>query len=263
METSSQTLWINSELSEIWIDKAKCGCHQNFNITFLLFFISYYLNVIKHSSDWNSQWDPWKISSEEKKPWVSVEILDLCGKRRELRKKRFEPEGSEKYKEVTNNIKRCMKKAEENWIGEQCSETEETLRKNNSKRSYQLVKDLTTVKQREATTVQDRSGKCLTEEWDVLNRWTEYCAELYNHNANGDKPVLDCPQTDTEDDHPTLRKEVEAALQSLKTGKSAGVDNVQAELGCSVHHPSNHDSQIPIPPGWPKPPQHMGPPGWP
>ncbi|WP_419584635.1 hypothetical protein, partial [Thiolapillus sp.] len=51
----------------------------------------------------------------------------------ELRKKRFEPEGSEKYKEVNNNIKRCMKKAKENWIGEQCSEIEENLRKNNSK----------------------------------------------------------------------------------------------------------------------------------
>ena len=70
-------------------------------------------------------------------------------KRRELRKKRLEPEGSEKYKEVNNNIKRCMKKAKENWIGEQCSEIKENLRKNNSKRAYQLVKDLTTVKQGE------------------------------------------------------------------------------------------------------------------
>ena len=33
----------------------------------------------------------------------------------------------------------------QNWIGEQCSEIEENLRKNNSKRAYQLVKDLTTV----------------------------------------------------------------------------------------------------------------------
>ena len=39
-----------------------------------------------------------------------------------------------------------MKKAKENWIGEQCSEIEENLRKDNSKRAYQLVKDLTTVK---------------------------------------------------------------------------------------------------------------------
>ena len=34
-----------------------------------------------------------------------------------------------------------MKKAKENLIGEQYSETEENLRKNNSKRAHQLVKD--------------------------------------------------------------------------------------------------------------------------
>ena len=103
-----------------------------------------------------------------KKPWITAEILDLCDKRRELRKKKFEPEGAEKYKEVNNNIKRCMKKAKENWKGEQCSEIEENLRKNNSKRAYQVVKDLTTVKQGKATTVQDHSIKCLTEEWLIV-----------------------------------------------------------------------------------------------
>ena len=41
---------------------------------------------------------------------------------------------------------------------------------------------------------------------------------------------MDCPQTDTEDDHPILRKEVEAAVQSVKKGKSAGVNNIPAEL---------------------------------
>ena len=65
---------------------------------------------------------------QKKKPWIIAEILDQCDKRRELRKKRFEPEGSEKYKEVNNNIKRYMKKAKENLIGEQCSEIEENLR---------------------------------------------------------------------------------------------------------------------------------------
>ncbi|WP_419592637.1 hypothetical protein, partial [Thiolapillus sp.] len=42
--------------------------------------------------------------------------------------------------------------------------------------------------------------------------------------------VLNCTQTDTEDDHPILCREVEAAVQSLKKGKSAGVDNIPAEL---------------------------------
>ena len=65
-----------------------------------------------------------------------------------------------------------MKKARENWIGGQCSETEENLRKNNIKRAYQLVKDLTTVQQWKATNVQDLSGKCLTETRDTepMNR---------------------------------------------------------------------------------------------
>ena len=117
-----------------------------------------------------------KHRQKKKTTLVTAEILDLRDKKRELRKKRFELEESEKYKEVNNNIKRCMKKAKENWIGEQCSKIEENLRKNNSKRAHQLVKNLTAVKQGKVTTV-----------------------------------------------------------QSLKKGKSAGVDNIPAEN--SVHFP--------------------------
>ena len=65
-----------------------------------------------------------------------------------------------------------MKKAKENWVGERCSEIEDNLKRNNSKRAYELVIDLTTVKQGKVTTVQDHSGKCLTEERQILNRWT-------------------------------------------------------------------------------------------
>ena len=73
---------------------------------------------------------------QKKKLWVTAEILDLCNRRRKLRKKQFKPEGYEKYKGVSNIIKRCVKKGKK-WIGEQCSEIEENLRKNNSKRAYQ------------------------------------------------------------------------------------------------------------------------------
>ena len=63
-----------------------------------------------------------------------------------------------------------------------------------------------------------------------MNRWTEYCSELYNYKASGDPSILICPQTDTEDDHPILRREVAATVQSLKKGKSAGVNSIPAEL---------------------------------
>ena len=64
----------------------------------------------------------------------------------------------------------------------------------------------------------------------ILSRWTEYSSELYNYKANEDSSVLNCPQIGTEDDQPILRREVEVAVQSLKKGKSAGVDNIPAEL---------------------------------
>ena len=53
-------------------------------------------------------------NNNKKHTWITAEIVDLCDNRRELRKNRFELEGSEKYKEENNNIKRCMKKAKKN-----------------------------------------------------------------------------------------------------------------------------------------------------
>ena len=92
------------------------------------------------------------------------------------------------------------------------------------------MKDLTSEKQSRSSTIQDKSGKCLTEEKEILSRWTEYCSELYNYESCGDNAVLDCSQPPEEDLQPILREEVEIAVASLKKGKSAGVDNIPAEL---------------------------------
>ena len=123
-----------------------------------------------------------------------------------------------------------MKKAKENLIGTQCEEIETCLNENNSKRAYQLVKGLTADKQGRSSAIQDKSGQCLTEEKEILSRWTEYCSELYNYDSCGDNAVLDCSQPPEEDLQPIFREEVEIAVASLKKGKSAGVDNIPAEL---------------------------------
>ena len=41
---------------------------------------------------------------------------------------------------------------------------------------------------------------------------------------------MKCPQANTEDDHPTLHKEVKAAVHSLKHGKLTEVDSKAAEM---------------------------------
>ena len=65
---------------------------------------------------------------------------------------------------------------------------------------------------------------------DILKGWTEYCSELYNYRTTGDPEVFIVPPATNITNHPTLREEVEAAVKLLEKGKSAGVDNIPAEL---------------------------------
>ena len=167
-----------------------------------------------------------------KKPPVTTDILDLCAKRRNLKNKgttKIEIEWHS-TKQLTNKIKKGMKKAKENWIGEQCQNIDDCLKKNNSKKAYKLVQDLTGTKQERTITIQDESGTCLTENEDILKRWTEYCTELYNYGATGDPEVLNVPPATNNANHPIRGEEVEAAVKSLKKEKSTGVDNIPAEV---------------------------------
>ena len=102
-------------------------------------------------------------------------------------------------------------------IEEQCQDIEDSMKKNNSKKAHQLVKDLTSTKQGRTTTIQDKDGKCLIEEQDILKRWSEYCSELYKYRATGDPEVQKVPPAidNDNDNYPILREEVEAAVKSL------------------------------------------------
>ena len=84
-------------------------------------------------------------------------------------KKWYEAEGAKEYSEANRRIQKAVKKVKEDWIGE----TETCMNKNNSKRAYRLVKDLTSEKQGRSSTIQNKSGTCLTEEKEILSKWTE------------------------------------------------------------------------------------------
>ena len=83
------------------------------------------------------------IKSRRKKSWITKDVLDLCDERRDLKKRRYEAEGANAYREANKRFQKAVKKAKEGRIGGQCEAIETCLNKNNSKRAYQLVKDLT------------------------------------------------------------------------------------------------------------------------
>ena len=145
------------------------------------------------------------MERRRKKPWVTRDVLDLCDERKYLKKKQYEDEGE---KRIHGSKQEDSEGSEESKGGlHRYSVRDLTcLNKNNSKLAYQLVKDLTSEKQGRSSTIQDRSGKCLTEEQEILNRCTEYCLKLYNNErCNGDLQSI-------------LPEEVEIVVASLKKG---------------------------------------------
>ena len=79
------------------------------------------------------------------------------------------------------------------------------------------MKELTSSKQGRTTTIQGKAGKCLIEEQDILERWTEYCSESYIHTTTtGNFKELDVIPPTSNDGYTVLREEV----KSHKKGKS-------------------------------------------
>ena len=166
------------------------------------------------------------------KPWITREVLDLCDRRRELKPLRKLDTHKAEYREINKEVKRKLKEAKENWIDDQCAVVDDCIIRNNTKQAYDIVKKLTDSEQGKgkATIIKSKQGVELTEEKDVLGRWTEYCSDLYGSEGSGDPTVLHHPIPEEEAPLPILREEVAAAVRTLKLGKAPGVDNITAEL---------------------------------
>ena len=169
---------------------------------------------------------------KKKQPWVTREILDLCDERRSLKGARHtSPEDAEQYRKASRQVRKKMLEAKEDWITKQCEAIEQGMEQGNSKQAYETLKKLTKTQQHKTTVIEDSKGELLTEETEVLNRWTEYCQELYNYQLQPDTSLLEnAPRDRTAEPLPILKEEVEQAVKSLKGGKSPGPDNIPAEL---------------------------------
>lgn len=89
--------------------------------------------------------------------WITNDILRDLKKKTKLKNTK---KGAVEYREISKRIRSEMKKAKEEWIEEQCSDIEDSLNKNNSRRVFQIVKELMQPRQSKVSTIQDKEGKC-------------------------------------------------------------------------------------------------------
>lgn len=166
-------------------------------------------------------------------PWMTNEILNLCDQRRALKcKKHTNEEGALAYKEANNKVRKSIREAKENWLDEQCAHIEKGMAKGNSKQAFDTLKKITRTQVNKTSAIEDANGTLLTENEEVLKRWTEYCEELYNFPIHPDTNILNQPTITVKEPSPlpVLKEEVEEAIRRLPDGKSPGADNIPAEL---------------------------------
>ena len=166
---------------------------------------------------------------------MTNDILDLLDKRRTLKSaKKGKPELNDKYREIIIDIRKLIIRTKDNWIQTQCKLIDEDMKYGRfSKRAHETLRNSNNsykTAHRQSSIIEDKQGKPLEEEQAIVNRWTEYCQELYNHPLNPDINILQRNNLDQDDDLPILKDEVINAIKSLKDGKSPGNDNISSEL---------------------------------
>ena len=127
-------------------------------------------------------------------------------------------------------IKREMRKSKENRINQQFIDIGNYLIRHNTKKAYKIINDLTKQKDKIAININGKDGKFISDKSDILKQWTEYCSELYTHNAEGDITVLNANEPSHQDNLHILESEVESVIYVLKISKSPGVNIIPSEL---------------------------------
>ena len=74
--------------------------------------------------------------------------------------------------------------------------------------------------------VRDKQGHILTEVTEILQRWGEYCENLYSDPENDGHETAWAIAWNP----PSLLEEVEKAINTIKPEKAAGPDEIPAEL---------------------------------
>ena len=186
----------------------------------------------------NTSKDILGIKRQEIKPWISNLSLSLIEDRRKIKDKLLnsnlnDQEGlKEDYRDYNKKIKKSIRKDKRLYTENLANEAEEAMRKNNLKDLYQLTNKLSGKGNKaNSNHIKDKHGNIIDNDVDTEARWVEHFSGLFNRPAPVNPAEINPAETilDINCNAPSLA-EIKAAIRSLKLNKSAGPDNITAEI---------------------------------
>ena len=129
-----------------------------------------------------------------------------------------------KWSQLNREVTKSVIGDKRSFIESRCEEMEQC--KGESKKVFQVLKEVTSKRTPRNDAINDENGVTLTENEGIKARWVEYSTGLFE--AKDHQQTYSRGNSETEP--PPLRSEVEAALQQMNNGKSPGTDDIPAEL---------------------------------
>nr|KAG5687784.1 hypothetical protein BaRGS_025678 [Batillaria attramentaria] len=196
---------------------------------------------------WEQQRKAYVQSAEEvlgfrkgkNKPWIGEDTWKLMDERKDIKKKidstrseRIKNRLRDAYKEKDKEVKRSVREDKRRWMAQTAEQAQKAAENGQQKKLYNIVKQLTGQRNRQAAAVKSKDGELLKNKEARLKRWKEHFEEVLNR----DTPDFPPHDEDGEGEEigisveaPT-KQEIQAALKALKNGKAPGADQITAEM---------------------------------
>ena len=140
-----------------------------------------------------------------------------------------------KYRAKCNEVRKSAREDKRKWIENICEDIDRYHGEHRAGEVHKMVRNVNRKWQPRQSTIRRETGEVLTERNEILNRWTEYCSQLYEENA--DQKVtkelvislqsISPPKVERLDDKILF---TEWAVQKLKRNRSPGIDMVTGEM---------------------------------
>ncbi|CAF3333272.1 unnamed protein product [Rotaria sp. Silwood2] len=169
------------------------------------------------------------VNGQKKTAWWTEEIRKIINKKKTAYRNWLQQQTSENwhnYKQIRDNAKKMVREAKaKSWenFGHQMESNYHTA----TKVFWQTIRRLHKGGLKQTRSVKDANGELITKEENILKRWKEYFAELYNPSSGHNNNVNEKVSGGSND---ITMAEVASAIKSLKSGKAAGIDEIRPEM---------------------------------
>ena len=170
---------------------------------------------------------------QESKPWITNSTLQLINNRKEARTKTLDNPSQEEldeYNELRRSVKHQLKRDKRNYYKNLAAEAELASAQNRMRDVYNITKKLSGKTMKSSSRIRNKEGDFIDSPEEAKDRWVEHFSEILNRPPPEEEASIEPSEPlDINTDPPPIG-EIKEAIRGLKNNKSAGPDNIVAEI---------------------------------